>query len=138
MITRLTKYFFVFLNVLTVLLILAQAALAQNPFLAQIVQVQCGGEGQSECGLCQIFQIIYNVNRFLVGVGLAITTAVFVWGGIVMMTAAGSEERFRKGKANLRAGIIGMIIVLASFLIISTIINLLAGTDNAWWAQPGC
>lgn len=48
-----------------------------------------------------------------------IAVIIILYGGFVWLTAAGNEERVSKAKKIIVAAIIGLIVILASFLIIS-------------------
>jgi hypothetical protein len=97
--------------------------------------VPCSG---SDCNTCDIFVLIYRINSLFVGIGFAITTAILVWGGIRVMTAGGSQANYQKGLANIKVGLIGLLIVLGSWILIDTLIHLLTGTTGPWWTQPDC
>ncbi|MCW1929873.1 MAG: hypothetical protein KIH62_000990 [Candidatus Kerfeldbacteria bacterium] len=61
-----------------------------------------------------IFQIIF----YVLGLLAAITLALIIYSGLMIMTAAGSEERVQKGMATLRWTIIGLLIIMSSWGII--------------------
>ena len=48
-----------------------------------------------------------------------IAVIIMLYGGFVWMTAAGSEEKVSKAKKIIASGIIGLIVILSSFLIIN-------------------
>ncbi len=54
------------------------------------------------------------VNLLLSFLGV-IVLILIIWGGFVWMTAAGNEEKVTKAQGILRAAIIGLLIVLASY-----------------------
>ncbi len=47
-----------------------------------------------------------------------IAVVIMLYGGFTWMTAAGNEEKVSKAKKIIGAGIIGLIVVLASYLIV--------------------
>ena len=57
----------------------------------------------------------------------SVTLLMFVWGGFLWLTSAGSEERIEKGSQTMLWAAIGVFLVFASYLIINTYLNLLTG-----------
>lgn len=53
-----------------------------------------------------------------------IAVIIILYGGFVWMTAAGSEDRVGKAKKIIIAGIIGLIIIIASFAIVNFVLNM--------------
>lgn len=102
----------------------------------------CAG---STCTLCHVLQLISNIAFFLVkDVMPPLAGLLFLIGGIMMIAAAGSEERYKKGRQILIDAAIGVVIVLASWIVINTLITTL-GTravdgfqPQSWWQPPMC
>jgi len=70
----------------------------------------------------EILDIVANIMRVLaVGIG----TIMIIWGGIMIMTSAGSEEKVTKGKKIIKWTIIGVVIALSASFIIDLIRELL-------------
>jgi uncharacterized protein YsxB (DUF464 family) len=60
-----------------------------------------------------------------------LAAVMIVVGGIMIMTAGGSTERVAKGREIVTAAVVGLLIALLSWLIIDTIIGIIAvGWDN--------
>lgn len=62
------------------------------------------------------------VSRILVVVG-AITLLVFVWGGVTWIESAGSEERVRKGAQIMLFAVVGLVVIFASYGILTIVIQ---------------
>ncbi len=92
--------------------------------------VPCGGEGQDPCTWCHLMQLVKNVINFLMYIVFPLAAIMIVVGGIMIMTAGGSTERVAKGKEIVTAAVVGLLIALLSWLIIDTIIKILAGTPQ--------
>lgn len=89
--------------------------------------VPCGGgESESACTWCNLMQMISNIVNFMLYIIFPIAAAMIVIGGISIMTAAGSPQKITKGKEIITAAIIGLLIALFSYLIIDTIIKIIA------------
>jgi len=67
------------------------------------------------------FLIIYG-NFAIGGVG-AFALLMFIYGGFVMLTAAGASEKVQKGKQAIVAAVIGIIIVFSAQLLVRFIIQ---------------
>ena len=59
-----------------------------------------------------------------------IAVVIILYGGFVWLTAAGNEEKVGKAKKVLAAGIIGLIIILAAFLIIDFVVSNVSNAMN--------
>lgn len=72
------------------------------------------------------------VNLYKLGLELLAPVAVlfFVIGGITLLTAAGYQERIKKGQQILSQTTAGVIIVLLSWVIIDTVVFTLTGEAN--------
>jgi hypothetical protein len=61
---------------------------------------------------------------------------MFVYGGTMLLISSGSSERVAKGKTILTNGIIGLVIVLLSYLIIGFVFTALgADVSGTAWAK---
>lgn len=60
---------------------------------------------------------------YLWSLGVAATAAVvmMIWGGYLIMTAAGNGEQASKGKSYFASSIAGIVLLMASYLILSLI-----------------
>lgn len=85
---------------------------AVNPLSAlQIIQGQVGNELMPSGDI--ISMIIRIINYILTFLGV-IFILMIIYGGFMWMTAAGNEERVKKGKGILQTAIIGLIIIILS------------------------
>ncbi|HYE22322.1 MAG TPA: hypothetical protein VD998_01890 [Verrucomicrobiae bacterium] len=89
--------------------LLPMAAYAQNPCVA-------GGGNQGQLGRC-VSQI------YLWSLGVAGILGVFmgVIGGYLVITSAGNAERATRGKSYLYSSILGIVLLLGAYLILSAI-----------------
>jgi Na+-driven multidrug efflux pump len=68
-----------------------------------------------------VAQIIRNLLTWLLGIVGVIAIIGFVISGIQYLTSAGNEDQMQSAKRNLLYSIIGVVVVLASFVIIQAI-----------------
>lgn len=93
----------------------------------------------SSCTPCHFLQLISNVLVFVVkSIVAPLAGLLFLVGGIMMVSAGGSEERFKKGKEMFKNVAIGVIIILASWAIVNTLITTLGVyiqgfVPSSWW-----
>lgn len=100
--------------------------------------VPCGGEGQPDCGLCHLFQLINNILNWVLFVLIPIIAPIFVViGGIYLLIARGDPGLFSQGKSVLTAAVIGLIIVYTAWVVLMTILNFLGVAPwtglGTWW-----
>lgn len=78
----------------------------------------------SQPGACNIqaFAVwLKKIIGFLFTIAIPVGVIFIVWGGFVIMTAAGSEERVRKGRQIITAALIGVAIALGAWLLITAL-----------------
>jgi len=75
----------------------------------------------TECDLCGFLWMIKNVMDLILKLGGVICFLIVVSGGILLLVAGGSENFIAIGKKILTSAIIGLVIILSSWLIISAI-----------------
>lgn len=74
--------------------------------------------------VAKIINIVLSILGVLVVVGI-------IYGGFLMMTAAGNEERTGQGRKIVAAGVIGLIIILAAYAIAQFVVgNLISETGG--------
>ena len=61
--------------------------------------------------------LIGLIIRAALGVVGSLALAVFIYGGLVWMTAAGNEDKVAKAKDTIKRAIIGLIIIIAAYSI---------------------
>lgn len=79
------------------------------------------------CGIKEFLGLVRHLIVWLTIIVIPIGAAVIIWGGIVIMTAGGSEERIKKGRKVITTAVIGIGIALGSWLIINAIYLALTG-----------
>lgn len=83
--------------------------------------------GQPPCSsLCDLVQTIVNIVYFLITICLFILAPIMVAvGGIMMMISGANPEMLSKGKSVLTAAVVGIVIVLCSYLLVATFVSFL-------------
>ena len=104
--------------------------------LAQIVP--CLGP---ECQTCHLVALGQNIIEFLIGISAFVGAMLFAWAGLLMATAGGNEGKISKARGIFSNVIIGIIIMLAAWLIVDTILKALANqslTRLGMWNEIEC
>lgn len=110
--------------------ILALGIAAAFPAAAGLVAPCTGttpGVQGTICTLCDLFKTGQNIFEFAINIAAALMGIGVVYGGILIMIAGGNEELHRRGIDAIRRAAIGFVIVFAAWVIVNTIINVLAG-----------
>lgn len=102
--------------------------------------VPCGSSGQAPCSPCHLFQAFHNViDLVLYGMTGPVAAFLIVWAGGMMLLSAGSAIRFSNGKKMLTNTLIGVTIILLSWVFVNFIIKSLAtGNQGDSWYQFTC
>jgi hypothetical protein len=96
------------------------------------------GGPQGPCTFCDALVVTQNIIKLLLEFATIAATVMIVVGALMMMFAAGSEERFATGKKTILNAVIGLAIALASWLIVNILLQFLSGTPNLPWNQINC
>lgn len=89
------------------------------------------GEGDETCklenpiGETEVTGLIRRVIVAVLGIIGALTLLMFVWGGFQWLTSAGNPEKVSAGTQTMVWAVIGVLIVLFSYVLLSTFLNFL-------------
>jgi hypothetical protein len=115
-ITRNHKLIFVALLAFT-LIVLPVVVSAQAPFKV------CEGP---DCDFNHLVLLVQRVINFLIfTLAFPISALMFAYAGILMLTAGGKEGQIKKAKSVFMGVAIGLVLMLAAWLIVYTITNIL-------------
>lgn len=71
-----------------------------------------------------------NIIKAALGILGIVAVVIVLWGGVMWMTAGGSEDRVGTAKKILFAGMIGLIIILSAFALTQFVVNQLIGATG--------
>lgn len=99
--------------------------IAAPSFLKEIGQILGWGavNNTEVSGAKTLTEIATNVLNFLLSIVGILGIIMLVVGGIMYLTAAGDENRIDTGKSIVKYSIIGIIVALASLVLVSQIAN---------------
>lgn len=72
-------------------------------------------------------EIIARIINYVMGFIGILLVGLIVYGGIMYMTSAGSEDKIKSAKAILTYSIIGIVVIFAAYLIAQYVIGALTG-----------
>jgi len=98
--------------------------------------VPCDGSAANPCGFKEFITLIQNVINFLTfSVAVPLAAIVFAWAGIIMLSAGGDPGKITDAKKIFGFVLIGFLITLSAWLIVSTLLGVLLGGDVAGFVR---
>ena len=70
-----------------------------------------------------INKLIGNIINAILGVVGSLSLLMFIYGGLVWMTAAGSKEKIQKGKDILVWSTVGLVVIFMSYAIVKFVLT---------------
>jgi uncharacterized YccA/Bax inhibitor family protein len=74
--------------------------------------------------------LVLTIVNYLLGFLGLIAVLMIIYGGMLYVTAAGAQEKVDKGKKILMYTIIGIIIIILSFVIVNAVLGAGTGTET--------
>jgi len=127
---------FVSLVAILSLPLFAKADIASGiPYWATNGLVSCTGNGANGTpvctSVCDLIGTFVNVIYFIITICIFILAPVmFAIGGIMVMVSGANPEMLSKGKSVLLGTVIGVAIVLCSYLIVFTFVSVFNASNN--------
>ena len=93
-------------------------------------QALCQGTGLN-CQATSVNGLIKTVINWLLGIAFGVAVLFLIIGGFWYITSAGNEETAEKGKGTAINAIIGIVIIILSFVIINVIAGLVTNPNSS-------
>ena len=90
------------------------------------------------CTFCDALKVISNIINSLMFIVFPLAILMIVYGAIRLMMAGGSDEAVKTGKDAVTNAVIGIVIALASWIIINEVLHILTGRADFPWNQIQC
>lgn len=120
-----TKFFKFFLTIIFAFTLFFPAISANA--ITLIDGLKCANsslpENQQTCSVNDFVRIAVNVSKIILGLTGSLALLAFVYGGFVFLLSGGSAQNVEKGKGILKAAVIGLVIVFASYSIIQFVLT---------------
>lgn len=94
--------------------------------------VTCGVGDAKPCTICDIWVLADRVVLFAFYLAAPILIIVLIAGGFIYLTSGGNPKKTEQAKSLLTSAIVGIVIALAAFLIVDTILKTLVRQDFTW------
>ncbi len=113
---------------------LPEQAAAQDKNIVQCESALPGAETETypPCDLCQLISVIDRIFTWAAYLLVGLTVIMILVAGFMYVTAAGSPARIEQAKKTLIFAIIGLVVVILAFVIVSTIITILQPGSSFW------
>ncbi len=96
--------------------------------------VPCGGVNANSqnqaCTICHLIEGIHNIVKFIMGLIVVTATVVIVVAGVMYIVSAGNPAMITMAKTAMKNALIGVIVVLTAFMMITFIANRMLGATS--------
>lgn len=75
-------------------------------------------------------ELIGGIISYVMGLVGILAVAALIYGGILYLTSAGSEERVKQAKNVITYAIIGLVIAILSYVIVNAVISAIGGSGS--------
>ncbi|MFH0854479.1 MAG: pilin [bacterium] len=111
-----------------------------HPVRANGLLPECdiSGEGRA-CELNDFLALAVNLINYMLAIAGSLALLFFIYGGFKWLTAAGNSSKVDEGKQVLISATFGILVVLASWMIVNFVYTTLYGTGQEggikkeWW-----
>jgi hypothetical protein len=83
------------------------------------------------CGPCDLVLVLVNASDMMVGLSGSIAVLMFVYAGILYLTAGYKPENAGKAKLAATYAITGIVIIFGAYTIVNVVLRTLGGVSNA-------
>ncbi len=96
-----------------------------------LINVESSGYRKGDYQLSDLVILIITASNLILRFVGSLALLFFIYGGIMFLISSGNTEQVTKAKGIIKAAVIGLIIVFASFVIISFVLKAL-GIEDSW------
>lgn len=119
------------INIVKTLEIVAVSAVMLLPMVALALPAfNCNELNGVNCSSTSFNGFLRIIINWLLGIAFGIAVLFLIIGGFWYITSAGNEETAEKGKNTAINAIIGIVIIILSYVIVSVVSNLVANPNN--------
>ena len=126
----------VIMAILTLLMAAVVAPVVVSAQVPTIVPEECRiGDVAKNCGICQLAQLVTNLLNFAIYGAVIAAAVLFAWTGFRFLTSRDNSGALTAAKKMFWNVILGLVIVLAAWLIVNTIMSFMmtgSASTFAW------
>ncbi len=93
--------------------------------------IPCGNVGQPDCDFKMLLQLGNNLIKFCIILGTSVFTIMFMYAGFEYLTAMGDTGKISKAHTYFWNAIIGFVIMLSAWLLVTFILKMLLNSTTA-------
>ena len=125
------------ISLLVISYLLLVSALPAN---AALVQCTVSGPDSALCNFCQLLATLQATLNFIMGLAFLGAVIIIAINGIKMYFTGGDPGKVKDAMKNIGKVVVGLIIVIAAWAIINTIMVFLArpGSPPTFWNNISC
>ena len=91
------------------------------------------------CSLCDGLKLLSNIIDFMTELTFVIAAGMIIYGGVRIMVPPGdSKKNFTDAKKIIWNAILGLIVVLVSWLLVKEVLQILSGDPKYLWTEISC
>jgi hypothetical protein len=94
--------------------------------------------GGDECNFCSFINMVNGLIEWLIIVAVALTVLLLAFAGFRLVTSGGDAAGLEQAKKIFVSSIIGIMIMLAGWTIVDTVLKVTAGGDLGVWNAVEC
>lgn len=91
---------------------------------------QCDQSTGLRCTETSVPQIFKTIINWALGIAFGVAVIFLIIGGFRYITSAGNEEAAEKGKSSVINALIGIVIIVLSYVIVNVVSNLVQGSGT--------
>ncbi|PJE76385.1 hypothetical protein COV05_04825 [Candidatus Uhrbacteria bacterium CG10_big_fil_rev_8_21_14_0_10_48_16] len=96
-----------------------------SSLLVLVPNVLLGATLDNPLGTTNIREVIARIIQSILGVTGSLALLMFIYGGFLFLISAGEAERVKKGKEVMKWAILGLVVIIGAYMIVSTIVTAL-------------
>ncbi len=130
------KYSFILILILTALIAPLAASAGITPYttnsgsLIPLCDPALTPNQGGACGLAKFTQLLANIIGFLNMVMIPLAGCMIAYAGFILLTSGGNAERVSKAHGMIKIAVIGVIILLGSYILVQFVFNALNVKDT--------
>ena len=99
-----------------------------------IVPENCSGaDAATKCGVCDVAQLAQNILNTAIYLSVFLSAVLFAWAGWESVTAGGNAEKVGHARSIFTNVVIGLVIMLAGWLVVDTLMKTLTNGSFGPW-----
>lgn len=103
--------------------------------------VPCGGYGTDStkpCTVLDMFVLVAKITNFLIACSGIYAVYVIINNSFWLILSVGNEENITKHKGGITNAIVGFVLVLMSYMLVNTVVNVLLTRSLVTGGNPEC